>query len=144
MPHANTSTDSGAVIFFDGVCGLCNRFINSLLRADHGRKIRFSPLQGEAFSELVKRHPELASIDSMVLWEHDSEGEHLWLYSDASLRAWELLGGGRATLARTARLVPRPIRNFVYRCVAVIRYRIFGKSDVCRVPTPAERERFLD
>jgi len=136
-----------AVVFFDGVCGLCNRFVDDALAADHHKRLRFAPIQGTTFAALVEQHPELAKVDSMVLWQPDShpgtQPGRLYLHSDASLTTLRLLGGVRGTLASALLCIPHPLRNAVYRLIAATRYRFFGRKTTCRLPTPAERAQFL-
>lgn len=138
-----TSTEPPAgehpVVLFDGVCNLCNTTVRFLLRRDRRRVFRFAPLQSTAGRELLERHgldPE--AFDSVVLLE----GGRPFLKSDAALRMvahlpglWPWLGG--------LRVVPRPLRDRLYDLVARHRYRWFGRQEVCALPDPEERDRFL-
>jgi predicted DCC family thiol-disulfide oxidoreductase YuxK len=129
---------SHPIVFFDGVCVLCNGFVDRVLRADREGKLRFAPLQGETARALL---PPLG--DDPERWSVlylDEEGLHE--RSDVSLRVWRRLGGAYRLLA-LLRFVPRPLRDAVYRLIARNRYRWFGKREACRLPTPAEAERFL-
>ncbi len=126
------------VIFFDGVCGMCNGFVNLIVRVDSRRVFRFAPLQGETARELLPPLPDDPQQWSMIYM--DERGVHD--ESDASLQVYRRLGGFWWLLS-LARLVPRWIRNPVYRIVARNRYRWFGRQDSCRVPEPEERDRFL-
>lgn len=125
------------VIFFDGVCNLCNGFVDFLLRRDREGLFEFAPLQGATARRLVPR--ESASLDSIVLW-NQGEVTH---GADAALLVLERLGGFWG-LARVGWLVPASLRGWVYRAVARNRYALFGRRDTCRLPTPAERARFRD
>jgi predicted DCC family thiol-disulfide oxidoreductase YuxK len=127
------------VLFFDGVCGLCNRFVDLLLREDRGRVLRFAPLQGRTARERLPA-ALTAQVGTVVLL--DGDGVHT--RSDAILRALALLGGQPRALAWMGWAVPRPVRDFFYEAIARQRYRWFGRRDACRLPTPQERERFLD
>jgi predicted DCC family thiol-disulfide oxidoreductase YuxK len=126
------------IVFFDGVCGLCNRFVERTLRADRRHVLRFAPLQGETASMLLPPLPDDAAAWTMVYL--DERGAHL--RSDAALAIWHRLGGWRRWLA-LARFVPRFLRDAIYRLVARHRYRWFGRRDVCRVPSADERPWFL-
>lgn len=128
----------GPIIFFDGVCAMCNRFVNLILRVDRRGRFRFAPLQGETAKRLL---PELAADPRRwsVLYL-DERGLHA--ESDASLEVCRRLGGWW-WLVSLGRLVPRWIRDPVYRLIARNRYRWFGKRDACRAPGPTERSRFL-
>jgi predicted DCC family thiol-disulfide oxidoreductase YuxK len=128
------------IIFFDGVCGLCNRTVDALLRADRMRVFRFAPIQGETAKRLL---PPLE--DDPLAWSIvylDQAGVHT--KSDAALAIARRLGGVSAVFAAVLGLVPRPLRDAVYMWIARNRYRWFGKRDSCRVPSPEERAVFLD
>ena len=130
------------ILFFDGVCGFCNKTVDFVLRADRNRVFLYSPLQGETFGRITQNHPGTLTVDSIFVLSRESGAEMLFQRSDAVLFILEHLPGYR-WLARVGRLVPRPIRDSMYRLVAAIRYRIWGKRDSCRVPSPEERTRFL-
>ncbi len=126
------------VVFFDGVCGLCNRMVDLLLAIDGEGRIRFSPLQGELAAEQLAESVR-TDTDSIVYLR---EGE-LYLRSNAVLWICRDLGRPWA-LAWIFIFLPRFLRDFLYDAVARNRYRLFGKRDTCRVPTPEERARFFD
>ncbi len=133
----SASESSFPVIYFDGVCGLCNRFVDLLLRADRQGVLRFAPLQGETAHERLGQGAA-PSLETIVLM--DREGT--FRRSDAVLRSMAHLGGAWRMIG-VLRLIPRSIRNLGYDVIAANRYRWFGKRDSCRVPTAKERERFL-
>jgi predicted DCC family thiol-disulfide oxidoreductase YuxK len=126
------------VIFYDGVCGLCNRWVDFVLARDHGHLFRFAPLQGETARALLKIASD-QPLNSVVLV--DGTGEYR--KSDAIWRMLMKLGGIWVIPGGLLRLVPRPLRNWGYDIIARHRYRLFGKKESCRLPTPAERDRFL-
>ncbi len=126
------------VLFFDGVCGLCNRTVDSLIRRDRAGVLRFAPLQGQTASGLVPAE-DVASLNTVVLVDHG--GTHR--RSDAIVRVLRHLGGRYRIVAGLLAAIPRPVRDFGYRIVAKSRYRVFGKKESCRLPTPEERGRFL-
>lgn len=127
------------IIFFDGVCGMCNSFVDLILRLDRKQTFLFAPLQGETARELLPPLPKDAMEWSMIYL--DEAGLHD--ESDASLEVYRRLGGLWRVLG-FLRYVPRLIRNPVYRVIARNRYRWFGKKETCRIPSKEERERFLD
>ncbi len=147
MSGATATTPAGAsrtrplehpIIFFDGVCAMCNRFVDLILRADGREVFRFAPLQGETARALL---PPLGGDPrewSMVYL--DERGIHD--QSDASLEVYRRLGGAWWLLG-LLRFVPRFIRNPAYRLVARNRYRWFGRRDSCRLPSAEEKARFL-
>jgi predicted DCC family thiol-disulfide oxidoreductase YuxK len=126
------------VIFFDGVCGMCNRFVDIVMKADRRGVFRFAPLQGETARRLLPPLPPDPRDWSLLYL--DERGLHD--QSDASLEVYRRLGGAWKILA-LARFVPRAIRTPVYRRIARNRYRWFGRREACRVPTEADRARFL-
>lgn len=127
------------VAFFDGPCNLCNRVVTFLIDHDPAARLRFASLQGATFERLAHAHPELRGVDSFVLWD----GARLHVRSSAALRTLGVLGGAWRAL-RVLLALPRPVRDAVYDFVARHRYRWFGRSDTCRVPTPDLAARFLD
>ena len=128
----------GPVLFFDGVCGLCNRFVDFTLAHDREGRIRFSPLQGETARARLSP-ADVQSLESVVLV--DERGVHR--RSSAVVRVLRLLSPSWRIVAGLLWLIPRPLRDFGYMLVAANRYRLFGKKETCRVPTPGERARFL-
>ncbi len=125
------------VVYFDGVCNLCNAFIDFLVRIDSTKVLRYAPLQGTTAKNngVARGSADLASVVVVA-------NGMIWNESDAVLRVFEALGGRWRMLA-WVRIVPKPIRDSLYRTVARNRYRIFGRRDTCRVPTKSEQELFL-
>ena len=125
------------IIFFDGVCLLCNGFVDFLLARDHQVLFHFSPLQGERAKELlpVELREELSSV---VLWQ---DGK-VFTKSDAVVKILEQLGSLWLP-AKLSWVFPRVFRDSVYSLVATRRYAWFGKRESCRMPSPEEKKRFL-
>lgn len=131
--------DSHPVIFFDGVCGLCNRFVDFLLKHDRGDVFRFAPLQSEIGAAVMKQAGlEAGALSSVVLYEDC----RAWTRSAAVLRVLARLGLP-FSLAGVFWIVPGPVRDAVYDWIARNRYKWFGKRDVCRLPSPGEQLKFL-
>ena len=126
------------IIFFDGVCGMCNGFVDMIIRADTGGVFRFAAIQGETAKEILPTLPQNTSDWSMVYV--DDRGIHD--QSDASLEVYRRLGGFWKILS-LAQIIPQVIRTPVYRVIARNRYRWFGRRDSCRIPSESEKERFL-
>ncbi len=126
------------IIFFDGVCAMCNSFVDLVSRADRNGTFRFAPLTGETAKQLLPPLSDDPREWSMIYV--DERGIHD--QSDASLEVYRRLGGAWQILS-IARFVPRFIRNPAYRVVARNRYRWFGRRDTCRVPSEEEKDRFL-
>lgn len=134
------------VVFYDGVCGLCDRFVRFLIRRDPAGRILFAPLQGAlAGRVLAPRGLNPADLDTIYAvadWQLPSE--RVLARSRAVLHAIAQLGGPWPMLAGAAQTVPAPIADAVYRVIARLRYRAFGRMDVCPVPPPEWRARFLE
>jgi predicted DCC family thiol-disulfide oxidoreductase YuxK len=130
-------------ILFDGVCNLCNGFVQFVIRHDAAGRFRFAALQGDAGQALLAAHnvaaTSLAANPESVLL---LSGGKLYSHSDAVLRIAQGLGRGWQLLA-VSRLLPRTWRDAAYRFVARRRYRWFGRQESCLLPTPALRARFL-
>jgi len=126
------------VVFFDGECTLCNGFVRWLLRHDRRQVLRFASLQGETARRLLPALPEDRGTWTVMLLE----GQELWARSDAVLRICRRVGGWLGWLA-WLRVVPRALRDAVYRAIAKRRYRWFGRERACPVPSPETASRFL-
>ena len=126
------------IIFFDGVCGLCNSTVNILISLDKNRKFHFAPLQGTTAQKLLG--PSLvANLDSLILWE---KGRVLKKYA-AVMRILFSLGLPWSILW-IFRLFPNFIGDLFYNAVAALRYKLFGKLETCRLPSLEEKDLFLD
>jgi predicted DCC family thiol-disulfide oxidoreductase YuxK len=143
--------DDAAVILFDGTCNFCDGAVHFVVDHERGSTLRFAALQSEAGTALLDRSttPEHAKElrrgatgdgdpDSVALVENGV----LYTHSTAALRITRYLRWPYRWLA-LFRIVPRPIRDAVYRWFARHRYQWFGKTASCRVPTPELRARFL-
>ncbi|MEA2638943.1 MAG: hypothetical protein QOF51_337 [Chloroflexota bacterium] len=134
----NTDVARTPIVFFDGVCELCNRSVDLLLRADTQRVFAFASLQGETARELLP--PLTGDTSRWSIVYLDERGEHR--ESDAVLAICRRLGGPWRLLG-LARVLPRWLRDPAYRFIARHRYGTFGERATCRIPTAAERSRFL-
>jgi predicted DCC family thiol-disulfide oxidoreductase YuxK len=137
------------VLLYDGVCGLCQHTVRWLLRHDPEGRLLFAPQQGALAAEVLARHP-LAGFavqdqggSAVLVSNFGQPEESLTLHSDAMLDSLAVVGGWWPMLAGVLRLVPRPLRNLAYRWLARNRIRLFGSAELCALPTPAERARFL-
>lgn len=133
-------TASHPIILFDGVCNLCNGSVQFILKRDPEGQFRFASLQSPAGQDLLARFGiDRSIVDSVVLLEEDGWHKE----SDAALRIAHRLGGVWKVLT-VFRLIPRPLRDAAYRFIARHRYRWFGRTETCWLPTPDLRARFLD
>ena len=140
-------SDNAALLLYDGTCGFCAESVQFVLRHDRRRQtLRFSSLQGPTAAEIRARHPELDAVDSVIWFEpaHGTHPETLLTKSSAALRVLRYLGGVWRPLGALAAIVPRAIRDAIYDLVARHRHRLIRGGPACVVPTPEERNRFLD
>ncbi len=128
--------DEQPILYFDGVCNLCNNAVQFVIRHDKQKKFLFASLQSAAGKEVLQKLP--ATPDSMVLY---ASGKY-HLKSSAALHTARLLGGIYA-LAFVFIIIPGFIRNAVYDLIARNRYTWFGKREECMIPTPELKSRFL-
>jgi predicted DCC family thiol-disulfide oxidoreductase YuxK len=127
------------LMLFDGTCGLCNGWVDFVIRFDRSGRFRFTPLQSETGRNMLAEvHLSPDYRDSIVLFQ---EGR-IYTSSTAVLRILRELGLP-FSLAYVFIVIPSFIREAVYRFIARNRYKWFGRRESCRLPTPEERERFL-
>lgn len=127
------------ILLFDGVCNLCNGTVQFLIRADRRKKLRFASLQSEPGQQLLRYFRYSGPALHSVVF---CKGDRLFTHSQAILEVFRLMGFPWSILF-TFIIVPRPIRDFVYKWIAQNRYRWFGKKETCWLPTPELRHRFL-
>lgn len=139
-PSVPDFPDDKPLIIFDGECGFCSRDVDFVLRHDKQGLFRFTPAQSPLGTALM-RHYGFHTDDYETSLLIENGVAHI--YSDSVLRVVELLGGLMGMTATAMRLIPRFIRDGVYRVVARNRMKIAGRRQTCRAPTPEERERFL-
>ena len=127
----------GHVVVYDGVCMLCNRMVQYLLRNDQQQLLTFSTFQGlpDVISKNGLQFPleESISYYRKGMWWQQSSAI-LMIYKDV-FGSWHW--------SQLAWVFPRFLRDFVYRIVAKNRYRWFGKHVQCVLPTPAQQDRFI-
>lgn len=129
------------VILFDGVCNFCDRWVNYILKKDRKKRFLFASLQSSAGQSILRLYAGSSNRvpDSLVLCHKGK----MYFRSDAALRVAILLGGW-LRFAGILLLIPGPLRNGVYDFIARNRYKFWGKKDICMVPSPDVRSRFLD
>jgi predicted DCC family thiol-disulfide oxidoreductase YuxK len=144
QPAKGTSSPSQTVVLYDGVCGLCNWLVAFLIRHDRRDQFRFAPLQSEFAQDLLDRHGlNPTDFDTVVvLVDFQQASERALVRLEAALATVIRLGGLWRIFA-LARLLPLGLREALYRFIARRRYRVFGKYDVCPLPRPRDRHKFL-
>ena len=127
MSNAEKNTRE-KILFFDGVCNLCNGIVSFVIKRNRKGNIKFCPLQSDhARLVLQKFELEPEVIETFVLLEYDS----IYLKSDAALRY-------------IFKILPKTFRDCIYDIIAGRRYMLFGKKEQCMVPTPEIKKRFID
>lgn len=129
------------VLVFDGVCVLCSRWVDFVLRHDRAGRVRLAAMQGEHGRRLLAAHGLSPEDPASLLLVQDGHG-----YTDtaAIIRVLGQLGVFWRATAALMRVVPRVCRDPAYRWIARHRYRLFGRRETCRLPDPGQAWRFLD
>ena len=137
---------SHPILLYDGVCGLCNRLVQFILRRDRRAIFRFASLQSALAARILARHAANPNdLDTVyVVLNPELPDESLLSRSDAILFVLKQLGGFWRLSSSLLQLAPRFLRNVAYNSVARHRYRIFGRSETCTLPHDQDRSRFLD
>ena len=126
------------IVYFDGVCNLCNGFIDWLVTHDHNCKFHIASLQGQtAKIRLPENFQE--SMNSVIL----EKNGNFYSESTAVLLILKELSFPYKLIYDLFILVPKFLRDFVYKQIAKNRYFLFGKKESCRVPSEQEKEKFL-
>lgn len=126
------------LVLFDGVCNFCNAAVNFIIRQDDGKIFKFATLQSEVGQQMRAKYGIGEDVDSIILVENDTAYTH----STAGLRIAKRLGG-IWSLAYVFIIIPAFIRDYCYKLFAKYRYRLFGRTEVCMLPTVDVKERFL-
>jgi len=146
MVHSGAQRPAGVhLVLYDGVCGLCSRLLQFLLRRDRRQVFSFASLQSAVGRSIVERSggnpAELTSF--YVIADYQTGASRVFTRSDAALFVGGALGWPWRA-AQLIRLVPHALRDRAYDVVARSRYRVFGRYDRCLVPSPEFRARFID
>ena len=128
----------GWILFFDGDCAFCSQSVRQVFRLDKRGNVSFAPLQGELAREKGFSHHAAQGGGTLVLLR-ESDGK-TFTHSDGLIELANALGGGWRILM-LARIIPKPLRDAVYRWVARNRYHFMGKSNTCEMPDPELRKR---
>jgi predicted DCC family thiol-disulfide oxidoreductase YuxK len=135
----------GHLALYDGVCGLCNRLLQFVLKHDRRAVFNFASLQSATGKALVARwggNPDQLTT-FYVIADFRTRDARFLTKSDAALLVMVELGWPWKALG-VARVVPKGLRDRVYDVIAQNRYRVFGKYEQCLLPGPEVRSRFMD
>lgn len=131
--------DKRHIVIFDGVCNFCNGAVNFIIQRDPGGKFVFTPMQSQLAKELIDKHGfNNVGVDTFLLIKNDKC--HIW--TNAAFEITKDLTG-YWYLFNILRIIPRPVRDWLYRLFARNRYSLFGRTDACMVPTPELLGRFI-
>jgi predicted DCC family thiol-disulfide oxidoreductase YuxK len=134
-------TTDHPILFFDGVCNLCNGAVQWFLARDTAANLRFASLQSDLAKELLPAAGlDPAKLSSLVLLD----GGQAYTKSSGALRAAAYLDGGWGKVSKALTIFPAGLRDGVYDLIARNRYRWFGKEEACWLPKPEWKARFLD
>ena len=127
------------LVLFDGVCNLCTASVQFIIRHDRSAIFYFAPLQSDIGRKICQnRGLDPAAIQTFML----ISGGRMLVRSDAAIEVVSRFGGGWKVVT-IFRLIPRVARDWIYSTIARNRYRWFGRTDACMIPTPEIKERFL-
>jgi len=127
------------IILFDGVCNFCNFWVNFVIKRDKKDLFRFGALQSEKSKDLTNKFNfDTSNLDTFVL----IAGDKLFTKSTAALMICKELNGLIKIMSPLI-FLPKFFRDFIYDMIAKNRYKLFGRRDTCRVPTEAEKKKFL-
>ena len=129
-------TKEAHIVFFDGVCNLCDATVQRIIARDPEGVFKFAPLQGETARRVLT---DPAGTNSVVLLKNHIQ----YTRSDALIEILRELPR-RGVLFHLLRATARPIRDFFYTRVARNRYRVWGRKEHCMVPSPEILNRFLN
>ena len=141
---ANTSQKKSdmnhPVLLFDGVCNVCNEYVQFILKRDSKGFFRFASLQSDAGKAILRKYNlPTDTIDTVVMIEN----QIAYTRSDVGIRMTRYMGGLWPLLYGLI-IIPKAIRDAIYNWIAKNRYKWFGKKESCMIPNPKWRDRFLD
>lgn len=137
---------SNPIVLYDGVCGLCNRLVQFVLKNDRNDVFRFASLQSKLAEQILVRHRlRSESLETVyVVLDYGLAEERVLSRLQAVVYVLQQLGGPLAYISAILRVLPAPVQNFLYGLVARNRYRVFGRYETCPLPDGDTRSKFLD
>lgn len=138
MPYLSPFLPDKPLILFDGVCSLCNGYVNLLIKIDKNKKVLICPLQSEKGKNILNfLNLDQTEFDTFIFIK---EGKAHFRSTAILMLCKEI--GGLISLFRMYLIVPASIRDMIYNFIAKRRYLLFGKKDSCRVPSKGDLEHF--
>ena len=143
QPDSSTRSADGetppSILFFDGVCGMCNSTVDFVSVRDPKGLVHFAPIQGET----AKHELSEKEIEHLGTVAFKNPAGRFTRQSSAIVRILWTIGGWWKLVGTLLWLIPKPLRDLAYVLIAKNRYRLFGKRDFCRLPSPEEQARIL-
>ena len=132
------------LLFFDGECAFCNRWVNKVKLADHQHRMRYGTKQGRTFQQLLQTHPELANVESVVLVKRRADGGEDFLVRSPAIR--EVMKGlpKFRLFEIVLQIIPTPISDLGYRIFSKLRTPLLGKWHHCRIPLEQDKELYVE
>lgn len=132
------------LLFYDGECAFCNRWVNKVREVDTTHRMRYGTKQGLTFKQVAQTHPELANVESVVLVKRRADGSEEFLVRSAAIR--EVIAGLPRFRAFEIALniFPTAISDLGYRIFSKLRAPLFGKWHHCRAPIEADKELYVE
>ena len=133
-------SESHPILFYDGVCHLCNQSVQFIIKNDPNKVFRFFSLQKAYENKLLEPSGSSTQLNTVILLYH----RKFYYYASAVSLTLILLGKPYQYIGKTIQVLPTFISNMIYKIVAKFRYRIFGKYESCILQTPDIKNLFLD
>ena len=139
-----TTPQHPLLLFFDGDCAFCTRWVARVMTADHAHRARFAKRQGQTFQRLAQVYPDGAKAESVVLVQRRADGREDFFVRSTAIR--KLIDGlpGFRLFAFVLHVVPTPISDLGYVIFSQLREVLFSRWADCRPPVEQNRELFLD
>lgn len=136
-----TTADDKKIIFFDGVCNLCNGFVDFVIKRDKEKQLFFCSLQSAAARDILEKHNITLGESFSTIYFY--ENGKVYDKSKAILYTLKYIAPRYKILGNLLLLIPTFIRDFIYFYISKYRYKILGKKETCRMPSKAERSQFI-
>jgi predicted DCC family thiol-disulfide oxidoreductase YuxK len=144
VQKALTTPEHPLLLFFDGDCSFCTRWVAKVIKADAKHRARFATIQGPTYRRMLQVFPRAGKVESVVLVQRQPDGkEDFFLRSTAIRKLIDGLPGFRF-FAFVLHMVPTPLSNLGYIIVAKLREPLFSRWAACRPAVEQNREVFLD
>jgi predicted DCC family thiol-disulfide oxidoreductase YuxK len=139
MNFLNEIPTNKCLILFDGVCNYCNKMVNFAIKHDKNDQLRFASLQSNLGIALKSKYKIDNKVDSLVVIDNNQ----VFIYAEAAIHICQYFKNPYKKLF-ILRYFPTALSNFFYKIIASNRYKLFGKSLVCRIPSKDEKGKFID